>query len=166
MKSIQIFAKWIPNTDTVTSEERIYGRVAIVYDRRPGATDPPKDAIWNTYAQDGSQKPNAWSPPNPNNSDRFIVIRDCKFYFSTNNRNSTNFMALFLMNNTFVEGSECNLFKKLNGLETQFTSNANPIAIGNIGTGALYLIIYSNQSNISNAPGSFEFSWRLRYYDY
>ena len=159
MKSIQIFAKWTPNTGAVLTEERVYGRVAIVYDRRPGPTDPPKTAIWNTYAQDGSQRPNPWSPPNPNNSDRFIVIRDCKFYFSTNNRSSTNFMALFLMNNTFVEGSECNLFKKLNGLETQYTSNANPVAIGNIGTRALYLIIYSSNANLADAPGAFEFSW-------
>lgn len=166
MKSIQLFAKWVAKTVAPTLAQNIIGRIAIVYDRRPAATFPAYADIFNSYDQTGAQTQIAWTPPNPNNTDRFILVRDCKFYFSTNDFASTNTLANFMMNNTFVNGSECNFYKKLNGLETQFISTANPVTISNIGTGALYCIVVTNNAVANDAPGNFEFTWRLRYYDY
>lgn len=171
MKSIQLFAKWVARSTTPPTVTRNYGRIALIYDRRPGinaATSnfPALQDVFRIYDQQGgSGAPNAWHPPNPNNSDRFLIIRDCKWYFSNNDPANTNWVANFMMNNTFVEGSECNLYKKLNGLETQFLSNADPMMVSNIGSGALYLLIWGDGSD-ANAAGELEWSWRLRYYDY
>lgn len=171
MKSIQLFAKWVARSTTPTTVTKNYGRIAIIYDRRPGinaATNnyPALQDIFRVYDQQGaSGAANAWQPPNPNNSDRFLIIRDCKWYFSNNDPANTNWVANFMMNNTFIEGSECNLYRKLNGLETQFLSNADPMQVSNIGSGALYLLIWGNGPD-TEAAGSLEWSWRLRYYDY
>lgn len=166
MKSIQLFAKWIPATANQNNEQPVYGRIAIVYDRRPSGAAPTFTDVFNTYDEAGGQFPNTWSPPNPNQTDRFLIVRDCKYYFATNNPNTNNNMATFMMNNTYIEGSECNLYRRLNGLETQYLGSANPMILALIGTGALYLLVIGSNSIASTGPGQFEFSWRLRYYDY
>lgn len=166
MKSIQLFAKWTPNqTNVGVTEQRVYGRLAIVYDRRPNGVMPTVTEVFQVYDQSGGNAPNVWSPTNPNNTDRFLIVRDCKYYFPTNLISTTNQLAVYMVNNTFVEGSECNLYKKLNGLETQFLSTASPVAIANIGTGALYFIVHGSNVAAVDSCASIEFSWRLRYYD-
>ena len=169
MKSIQIMGKWIPRSagSTPTVVTRVYGRLAIVYDRYPKGTFPTANEIFQCYSEAGTPVMGTypWSAPNPVYSDRFIIVRDCKFNFTTNDSLSTNTMALYMMNNNTVEGNDCSLFKKLNGLETQFLSTANPITVANIGTGTLLFMVWSNTASDS-APGSFEWTWRMRFYDY
>lgn len=170
MKSIQIMGKWVPRSalPAPAVQTRIYGRLAIIYDRYPKGNFPGVNEVFQMYSETGAPIMGTmpWSPPNPVYSDRFIIIRDCKFNFTTNDPTDSNIMALFMMNNNTVEGNDCSLYKKLNGLETQFLSTANPILVGNIGTGTLLFLVWSNQTGADNAPGNFEWSWRLRFYDY
>jgi len=168
MKSIQIMGKWIPRSSVPATESRIYGRLAIIYDRYPKGAFPGINEVFQMYSETGAPIMGTmpWSPPNPVYSDRFIIVRDCKFNFTTNEPTSSNTMALFMMNNNTVEGNDCSLYKKLNGLETQYLSTANPITVANIGTGTLLFLVWSNQAGTDNAPGSFEWSYRLRFYDY
>jgi len=167
MKSIQIFGKWVPRNDEA-HEARVFGRLAIIYDRYPKGDVPNVNDIFQMFDETSQAVNNtyAWSPPNPTYSDRFIIVRDCKWNFTTNTPTSTNVMATLMMNNNTVEGNDCSLYKKLSGLETQYLSTRNPIQISNIGTGALWFLIWGNNPDVANAPGSFEWSWRLRFYDY
>lgn len=167
MKSIQIMAHWVPNTGDPTTPGEFYGRIAIVYDRRPAGGYPAIADIFRGITQDGSAVANdPWAPTYAVNTDRFMVIRDCKFNFPTNNPENTNVLANFMFNNTFIEGSQCNLFKKLNGLGTQFLSTANPVKIGNVATGALYLIFWANNAAEINSAGTVTWTSRLRFYDF
>lgn len=170
MKSIQIMGKWVPRPTLPipATETRIYGRLAIIYDRYPKGNFPTENEIFQCYSETGTPIMGTmpWSPPNPVYSDRFIIVRDCKFNFTTNDPSTSNTMALFMMNNNTVEGNDCSLYKKLNGLETQYLSTANPILVSNIGTGTLIFMVWSNQSAPGDAAGSFEWSWRMRFYDY
>lgn len=167
MKSIQIFGKWVPRTDTPGTVSRTYGRLAIVYDRYPKGGMPAINEIFQGWGEDGTNILNTypWCPPNPTYSDRFIIVRDCKFNFTTNDPATTNAMATFMMNNNTVEGNDCSLYKKLNGLETQYLYNSNPMTIANIGTGSLIFVVWGS-STAGNAAGSFEWTFRLRFYDY
>jgi len=170
MKSIQIFGKWVPRSSgsIPATESRIYGRLAIVYDRYPKGAFPNENEIFQMYSETGAaiMGTNPWSPPNPVYSDRFIIIRDCKFNFTTNDPASSNTLALFMINNNTVEGNDCSLYKKLNGLETQYLNTANPITVANVGTGTLLFVVWSNQTGADNIAGSFEWTYRLRFYDY
>lgn len=176
LKSIQITGTFIPETPqpTPTTDQPIFCRFALVYDRQPnsGGTYPTPAEIWLTRDQTGTSNaagvPWPWTPPNVDNIDRFQIMRDCKFNFATNNPGATDEVALLMTNQTLVQGSQCMLYKKLKGLETHFRSNSNPTTIADISTGALYFIIWADVSGTTPFPNStvtFKWSARLRFWD-
>jgi len=171
MKSIQITGSFFNNGATVivANEAMPQIRLALVYDRNPSyngtiSVVPAYNEIWQMRSQLGAATNYEWAANNVDNQSRFIILRDCRVTFPTNFSGSTDQIAL-TMNNAYIEGNQCKLFKKLRGLETNFRSNSNPTTIGDVQSGALYFISISNLVPATQASISFKWTARLRFYD-
>jgi len=146
-------------------------RVALVYDRQPSTSSgagvmPAYNDIWQQRDQFGIASNYEWSPINVDNTSRFIVLRDCKINYPTNNGLELNQVALS-MNNAFIEGTQCKMFKKLRMLETNFRSNTTGSTgntVGDIQSGGLYIVFISN-INPDSSNILAEWTSRLRFYD-
>jgi len=130
------------NNLSSATEQPVAIRLAVVYDRNPGAAGFPNISdIWQSRSGDidstilGYQP---WDLPNKENTSRFIILRDCKIYFPTNAYTTAGTINTFMLNNTFIEGSECKLWLKLGGLE--MTSKDNSVAVTSITVGSLLLV--------------------------
>jgi len=172
MKSIQIVINMESAVQTLTpsAPATVFAprmRIALVYDRQPsGGAVPAFNDVWQQRDQFGLSSDYEWSPNNVDNQSRFIILRDCKINFATNNALETNQISLSI-NNAFIEGTQCKLFKKLKGLETNFRSNTvgnTGNTIADIQSGALYLVF---RSNMIPADATIACTWtsRLRFYD-
>lgn len=170
MKSIQLESHFICTTNSApATATRDYAiRIMIIYDRQPNGAVPTIANILSNYDQNGAAWPYAsdkfvWCQTNPNFRDRFLIVRDCKQNFGGNDPTSTN-VIISELNNGFVDGSQCRLFKKLKGLETVYNGTASPVTETSINSGALWLLVLGGVPNAS-APISFRWNARLRFWD-
>lgn len=141
-----------------------YARIAIVYDRQTNAAIPAITAVFQDTTQDGTNSTNAMSGVNMNNRERFVVIMDKRFGLP----NTTNTAGV--LTNTYPNGDSQHIvideFRKMRGLTTHYGADSNPAVIGDITTGALYIITLTSV----HAAGAEQFAlnpWnvRLKYID-
>lgn len=118
-------------------------RVMLVYDRQTNGAFPSISAI---LSENVSTAPVFGSGVNMANRSRFVILRDQ--YFTTN------------INGTTIE--PINWFIKTK-LETQFSSNAGNI--GDINTGAIYLVATSLTNSSVCSLQLYQVQSRLRYFD-
>lgn len=174
MKNLKVMGQLFMRIDTPTATVEPYRcRVALVYDRQPSAsaTQPAYINIFARHDEDGtiSAATNAWDPPNRLNSDRFIILRDCKFSFPTNNSTRyANDPMLQVVNTSFADDQgQCNFFIKLRGLEANFVSSQSagtPITWANFSTGSLFLVCFGNAPT-ADATLGYRFISRLNFWD-
>lgn len=146
-------------------------RMAIVYDRQTNGAIPSLSDIFQDTEQNATNTTNSQSGLNLNNRDRFSIIMDRRFQLPS----ATNTAGVLtnIWPNSFGGAGKPNddglgmihEFRKLNGVITQYKADSAPAVIGDIATGALYLVTFAD-----TAAGSENFAgglWhaRLRYTD-
>lgn len=136
-------------------------RMAIVYDRQPVGTLPVFTDIFLARTQTGATSGTGVAEVNLDNRDRFIILRDLEIYMP-----SVSNAANVLTNGPNYPGSDqesdINMFIKLKGLGTHFKSSSNPTTIGDIATGALYMICFGYAQSGS---WQLQLGFRMRYDD-
>jgi len=97
----------------------------------------------------------SWSPPNPNNAYRFIVLRDCRYDLQPDYIMNPTLASVaapyrnlqqFLLNQNFVSGNACGFWKNTKNLETRYGNDPAPgstvPSISDCVSGAIYVICY------------------------
>jgi len=118
-------------------------RLMLVYDRQPNGAFPALSAI---LSDNISSAPNFTCGVNMANRSRFVILRDQYFAFN--------------VNGTTIQ--PVSMFVKTK-LETQFSSNAGNI--GDINSGALFLVAFSITSSAVCNVQAYHAHSRIRYFD-
>lgn len=162
MKSLEMTGFLGPSGNATTGPD--YIRWAIVYDRQPsGAALPSYDTIFKDYDQNSTAYVTNMSNINPDNRERFIVLRDFQSQMPVQTAVGTNpgAMAVSILDN------KKNLLKefiKLRDLETHYGVNAIPLVIASITTGSL-LLVTQGEETLGTQGWSLHAKFRLRYTD-
>lgn len=134
------------------SSDGEYLRIIIVYDRQPNGALPAIADIIQDTDQATANTTNALSHANVNNVDRFQLLRDFQI--------TPPIISAFTSGGNFTVQQNidplCPVFKfdayvKLKGLTTQYKADSSPAVIGDIASGALYLVTYGTAASGSNA---------------
>lgn len=142
-----------------------YLRILIVYDRQPNGALPAIADILQDTDQATTNTTNALSHANVNNVDRFQLLRDHQI--------SPPVISAYTAAGNFTVQQNidplCPTFKfdsfvKLKGLTTQYKADSAPAVIGDIASGALYLVTYGSVAAASNSY-SLTATVRLRFED-
>lgn len=163
MKSVHVTGFLAPNGVNGAGVAE-YDRIMLVYDRQPNGAFPAIADILLDYGNDGTTFTTSISKMNLNNVERFAILRDSR-YQCPNNSNSGGITAGQSNLQQYDEdGGKINWFVPLKDLETHYKSSTNPAAIGDIATGALYLITFGSVA-AATAGFTFTYNSRLRFID-
>lgn len=141
------------------------GRVVIVYDRQPNGAVPSIATILLDYEQGGSTSTSTFSSINPDQRDRFVILRDRQVLLpaiGVNGAANTTFASAVngdLKDSRFVFDE----YIKLNGLETQYKAS-NTGAIGDIASGS-YIILCISDRDTSSSAWCLSYQARYSFYD-
>lgn len=162
MKSLHLVGSFAFNQGMSTGGE--YDRVMLIYDRQPNGAAPTIADVLTDYNNAGATSTTSLSALNMNNSDRFMVLRDIRLATFENDAAS----PPNALNEAFIDYTtnrvNVNEFVKLKGLETHYRATTNPAVIGDIATGALWVVTFGSIP-VATAPLDFNFQTRLRYWD-
>lgn len=160
MKSVKVDGN-INFIRTVNDED--YVRIMIVYDRQTNGALPAIADILQDTDQATANTTNSFSGANVNNVDRFQVLRDHRIHlpsFTYTAGQVSNLGGVDPVSTTFFIDD----YIKLNGLLTQYKADSSPAVIGDIASGALYLVTFG--SAVAGSEGyQFAAKLRLRYTD-
>lgn len=140
-----------------------YLRVMLIYDRQPNGAAPVISDVLTDYDSQGATTTNSFSKMNMNNVERFAILRDQRIQIAENNTGSAIAGAPASILNYSTQGN-INMFVKLAGLETHFKASSNPAVIGDVATGALWLVTFGSIA-VANAGIDIQYQSRLRYID-
>lgn len=161
MASVRVSGMIRPAGNTTTVQD--YARVLIVYDRQTNGALPAISDILQTTNQSTTNTTTSFSGININNRDRFTILRDNRYELPT-----VTDTAGVLTNKGLEDQAHSNYmidqYIKLGNLCTQYKADSNPAVIGDIATGALFLVIFGSAASGSEGF-TFEAELRLRYYD-
>jgi len=163
MKSIRFTMEWnVINAARVCDMD--YGRIIIVYDRQTNGAYPAITDVIQDTDQTGANTTTSLSGINMNNRDRFVVIMDKRIYLPQVTIAAPGVLtAAFAIDSTRFIGI-VDEFRKLFNLTTHYKADSNPAGIGDISTGALYVI--SLGTNAAGADAwSVAWNARLKYVD-
>jgi len=161
MKSFLVKGSFIPlnsNLGSATDGQSGRLRIAVIYDRQFNGVKPLWSDIF-AYVDTGTNglpngqtanpslaqlKTDAWAPPNPNNTYRFLVLRDCMYDFQpfTLNLNAIDTFQQWVLNSVMIEGNACGFYRSIGGLETQYKGDSSNYS--DISSGALYVVMQSD----------------------
>lgn len=171
MKSLNIKGYLLPTASNAASTGWDYGRMALIYDRQPGAAGagafPAIATLLLEYASGGGTATNPWSPLNPLLRERFTIVRDKHFILPPMGIDGVA-TSTYAPYNAFAPQHDKNSFQidehiKLAGLEAHY-NQTNGGTIADISTGALYLVFFSEVVAV-DAAWQFNGQARLRYTD-
>jgi len=156
MKSLHLTG-YVTQTGTATTTTDL-GRIMVVYDRQPNGALPTINNILLQYDQQGNTYTTPLSGINPDQRERYMVLMDERIVLPAVTVGGVT-GSVDGVTKTF----NINRFISLAGLKTQYSGESNPAAIGDISTGALYVLTLGGIA----APSGWAFvaSWRLRYND-
>lgn len=137
-----------------------YGRIIIVYDRNPNGAFPVIGDILADYTDQGVNSTNITSFPNPNNKQRFIIVRDMKLTLAPFKNDA---IAAYSISPSYIQGFEGTCYAKLN-LEVDYRASSNPAVIGDIANGSLYLVTFGGYAAGTEAY-KIRYSSRVKYLD-
>lgn len=169
MKSIDLTMQANPLTVTRAAGAD-YVRVAVVYDRQTNGAIPSLQDIFQNTEQSGTNTTSSLAGVNLNNRDRFSIIIDKRIQLPA--VTLTAGVPTNVWPNSFgaATGDSVGVgamreFRALKGLLTHYKADSNPAVIGDISTGALYLITFATET--AGTEGFFGADWnvRLRYTD-
>ena len=152
---------YIDSTRTTTDAD--YIRIMVVYDEQANGAIPAIADIIQDTDQAGTNSTTQLSGANLNNRDRFRILADFRIVLP-----SQTLTGGAITNPGFVDPVSTTFdierYIKLKGLVTQYRADSSPAVIGDVATGALYLVTYGGSA--AGAEG-FQFigNTRLRYSD-
>lgn len=175
MKSVEIKFQIYP-TARAANSAGLYARVMLVYDRNANGAVAAWADLNMSWDQTGlTTASTVFDFRNPVNTERFVVLRDQLIALPATVSGGLQSTALPNINSNCtvadagaVSGSALSQhwYVKLKGLETMYSQNTNPQLIGGISTGALYLVVASNDGTASpNGFWQLFYGSRLRFYD-
>jgi len=159
LKSLRIRGTIVPASSGGGSVQNQIMRYMIVYDRQPNGQYPAvNNVLSDILVTNAIVSGDYLSSINPSFYDRFIVLCD-KIQVLGGESSFT-----FITGPTEQKGYVIDEFIKLKGLETVFTTSSEGSPVGDINTGALYLIALGNITEDSE-PAYMTSKMRLRFYD-
>lgn len=137
-------------------------RMVVVWDSQPsGASIPSFDDVFGTTSQTGTESTTFLDPLTYDNMGRFKVLRDSRICANPNFQHNTN-GSVDDVNMTFIFDE----YIKLNGRETIFSGQSNPMTIADVSTGALYVYFRAAKNSAdSTFSVNADAKARLRYTD-
>lgn len=147
-----------------TSVTNCYSRIALVYDRQTNGANPAIADMFQTTTFQGTNVTTSLSGVNLNNRDRFVILRDKRFVSP-----SQTYTAGVETNVGVVDpvttSTNIDLYVKLKGLVVQYKADSAPTpVIGDIATGAIFLVTFSNlAAGVEGWAANLES--RLRFHD-
>lgn len=140
-------------------------RIMVVYDRQSnGATPAIADIVRSVYQDGTTTSSSAMDHLNLDNASRFLVLMDKRIYLP-----SMTWTAGVVTNGGSLNTGGSNFiikkFIKLRNLETQFKADSNPAVIGDIATGALWLITWAANKAAGAEGYELDLGIRLRFCD-
>lgn len=143
-----------------------YLRVLIVYDRQTNGAFPVISDILANYDNAGGTNAagdTALAGLNMNNSERFYVLRDTRYYIANAEEGTGESNAVASIVDYQNKGNY-DEYVKLGDLETTFKATTNPAVVGNIATGGLYLVTIGTVA-VGTAGYGLVWNSRLRFKD-
>lgn len=144
-----------------------YGRVMILYDRQTNGALPALADILQDTDQSGNNSTNSTSGINLNNRDRFLMIIDKRMYLPAVVNQASGVPSLEFpstlgseKHNMFIDE-----YRKLGNLVTHYKADSTPAVIGDIATGALYMVIVGSVAAGTEGWEIDDWNVRLRYKD-
>jgi len=120
-------------------------RCALVWDKQPSGIIPDFQTIFGTTTQDGTETASLLAPLRYDNTGRFRVLKDDVMFVEPPQQSF----------DSAVGGSavivSCDMYVKLTGLKTTFSGQSTPCTIGDISSGALYLVFRANVDTYATA---------------
>lgn len=141
-----------------------YGRIMIVYDRQTNGAYPALADILQDTDQTGANTTSSKSGLNMNNRERFVTIMDKRLHLPQVTITGGAITAMF-PSDTFEFRVLSDEYRKLPKLTTHFKADSNPAVIGDISTGALYILSLSREAAGSEAFEIYDWNCRLKYID-
>lgn len=168
MKGLRVHVKFTPSTNVAAlyTDSETELRYLIVYDRQPNGSAVAVADVLSQIGQDGTVTTNSpvEHPPNPNNRQRFLVLRDYRL-IAPNTVGTTPNIRVGL---TPQQPLLINDYVKLKKLITHYKSDSNPCTIADIETGAL-LSVYCASNGVAGTPVYYwdvQNTLTLSYFDY
>jgi len=161
MQSLHVTGMVFTNQGVTPGSVDEYLRIMVVYDRQPNGATPAIADLLLDYDNAGATSTKSFSHININNADRWQVLRDIRLQIPNDAGNLESGEAPII---DYSNRGNVNEFIRLNGLETHYKATTNPGAIGDISSGALWVITFGN---VAAATAAYQFKWtaRLRYSD-
>jgi len=160
MKSLRIAGNLFPLR---TNQVADYVRIMVIYDRQANGAAPAIADLIQTVDQAAANTTSAFSGVNLNNRDRFIVLRDTRIVPSTNTVTAGAITTAGPID-PLTPLTNIDMFIKLPSLITQYKADSSPAVIGDIASGALWLVSFGTIASGSEGWSSLLES-RLRYVD-
>lgn len=134
MQSLHVTGE-VNQTTTATSFND-YARILVIYDRQTNGAVPTYATIMAAYDQSGTASTNYLSGVNPDERERFVVLMDQRLVLpacpgGTGATGATDGPAVTFNISRFI---------KMRNLLTHYKADSSPAVIGDIATGAIYLI--------------------------
>lgn len=163
MRSIRLVVSIFTNTVTRATVLPDHGRIMLIYDRQTNGAFPAIADILQDTDQAGANTTEALSGLNMNNRERFVTIMDKKITLPQATATAGVLTNVF-PNDTMLP-IKFDEFRKLNGLTTHYKADSNPAVIGDISTGAMYLVCLSLLQTAGTELFSARWNARLKYSD-
>lgn len=168
MKSVHIVGAILPSNANAGAEPAQFARFLVLYDRQPNGALPSVADVLNNYDESGTTSSSVFSGLNMNNRDRFVVLRDRKFYLpalGVNGATPANVQGVQIDPNVSDHSFIFRDFIPLKNLEMHFKANSANGPIGDVSTGSLiYLLISESDANATSA-WQLQCNSRLRFVD-
>lgn len=160
-RSIQFKGEIKPTFTNAAAKWRLYNRLVLVYDRQPNGAYPAASDVLAGYTSAGVTTTTEKSMPNPNNKDRFVILKD--HVMMTEPIGISGAPSAAGLDVTLNNLYEINWFVKLRGLETVLKASTG--LIGDVTTGALFLLVINNDPVGASPAWKIELYTRLRFTD-
>lgn len=160
MKSVRLSGFIYPVIPGAAIMDRL--RILIVYDRQNNGTLPAVSDILAYRTQTGTTGSLNGSLPNLDQKERYIILRD--HHTIVPSVAFTSGAVTNVYNPDQTTNLDIDMFIPLKGLGTHFKSTADPAVIGNINSGALYMI-FMNTFAANDAKWQCSMTSRLRFED-
>lgn len=138
-------------------------RIIVVFDRQPNTNPFNLNDLLLNINNLGVTSSDALAHINPEQTERFFILRDQRIVVggSTAAGNTPAGLLQFVDPNN---GLDVNMFIPLKNLETRFNLGGAG-TVGDINTGALYIMTIAQNNAVAVAPFTFKGTARLRYTD-
>lgn len=160
--SFQMKAHMIRSFTNSVAVGNQYQRCMLVYDRQPNGAFPVVPDVLSSYDATGITATDEKTGPNPANKDRFVILKE---YTWVSGDVGVNGGSGGTSGGIKADWNDMKFdwFVKLKGLETVFKASTG--TVGDITTGALFLLLINSDSAPPNNTWVFEYNSRLRFLD-